>query len=60
MWRPDARPNPEDVGCEIWKPCERRCELCETCRQFELKLRDLLPNDVESKLKRHTFEWTER
>ena len=60
MWKPDPRPDPASVGCVVWKQCESRCGKCQACRQFDLKLRDLLPNDVESKYTRHTFEWQEK
>jgi hypothetical protein len=60
MFTPPPRPKPEDVGCTVWKKCERKCDKCETCRQFNLKLKDLLPNDTQSKFQRQTFEWIER
>ena len=61
MWKADPIPKPEDVNCTIWKQCDEKCGKCQACRQFDLKLRDLLPNDVESGYRpRHTFEWLDR
>lgn len=61
MFKPDPRPDPASVGCTVWKQCDRKCGACQSCRQFSQKLKELLPNDVESGYRpRHTFEWTER
>ena len=45
---------------KIYKPCEKKCERCAKCRSFAALLRQLQPNDVQSKLKRHAFEWREK
>jgi hypothetical protein len=60
MFTPDPRPKPEDVGCTVWKQCEDKCGECKPCNRFALKLRELLPNDVGSAYRRHTFEWVDK
>lgn len=27
--------SPQDYGCKIFKPCEKKCERCEACREFK-------------------------
>jgi len=60
MFKPDPRPNPEDVGCVVFKQCDRKCDKCESCLRFTKKLSELLPHDTQSKYRRHTFEWNDQ
>ncbi len=60
MFKPEPRPDPKDVGCDVWKQCSSRCGTCTACRQFNHKLKDLLPHDTQSKYQRHTFEWNDK